>query len=298
MDDATEPVPFRITRRHFLVVSAATAGVLAASTGLPACGDDSPSVESTLPNYVNYGSVPETPMAPPPKVIRFFTSTEAGTLDALTARILPGDAADPGAHEAGVVYYIDNLMATTPTGSAQATYDHGPFAKTYVGPIAPPPEPGVVFIEKEALPRYGDQSKMTPKESYRRGLQALDESARARSGLAFVDLTTDEQDLLVAAMSNGAALSFTQPSADSFFKMVRQHVIEGTFSDPVYGGNRDMVGWKLVGYPGAWRAYNDADLQGQTPLRPEQDIEMLHGYEEGEPVGKAIQPVSGSNEGN
>ena len=32
--------------------------------------------------------------------------------------------------------------------------------------------------------------------------------------------------------------------------MFRQNVLEGMLADPMYGGNRDMVGWRWVGFPG------------------------------------------------
>jgi hypothetical protein len=48
--------------------------------------------------------------------------------------------------------------------------------------------------------------------------------------------------------------------AKAFFELLLQNTPEGFFSDPIYGGNRDMVGWKLIGFPGArydYRPYVD-----------------------------------------
>jgi len=299
MTSPDEPVPFRITRRRFIAVTAAGLGVVAAASGLPGCGsdgeDDSAGAADEPPAYVDYSPVPPTPMAPPPAGLQFFTAPEAATLDALTARILPGDAGDPGAHEAGAVGYIDHLMASTKTGSAQATYVEGPFAKPYEGASPPPPGPDDVPVKKDQLDRYGPQSRLTPREVYRKGLASLDAAAMAIGGQPFVDLPVATQDALLDALDADAAPGFDSPSAKSFFDTVRQHVIEGVFSDPVYGGNRDMVGWRLIGYPGIWRAWNTDDMKGRTPLRPPQSITMLHGFEEGYPVGGAIEPVSGSD---
>ena len=35
------------------------------------------------------------------------------------------------------------------------------------------------------------------------------------------------------------------------------------FADPLYGGNRDFVGWRLVGFPGAQAIFTPADLQNK-----------------------------------
>ncbi len=41
--------------------------------------------------------------------------------------------------------------------------------------------------------------------------------------------------------------------------------MEGFFSDPIYGGNRDMVGWKLVGFPGTRYDYRDVMAKPNQP---------------------------------
>ncbi len=79
--------------------------------------------------------------------------------------------------------------------------------------------------------------------------------------------------------------------------MLRDHTIEGMFSDPLYRGNRDMVGWKLIGYPGSQRAYTSFDIQDEEYFtkRDPQSIAMLHPFNPGEASHpNAILPVSGS----
>ena len=89
------------------------------------------------------------------------------------------------------------------------------------------------------------------------------------------------QDEVVGAMAEGKATGFTWPTATTFFNTLRTHTIEGMFADPVYGGNKDFAGWRLVGFPGAHPAFTPADmaskeafaggvligLQGQAPTR-------------------------------
>ena len=49
----------------------------------------------------------------------------------------------------------------------------------------------------------------------------------------------------------GGDVKLKDVDGKAFFTLFLQNTIEGFFSDPIYGGNRDMVGWKLLGFPGA-----------------------------------------------
>jgi gluconate 2-dehydrogenase gamma chain len=87
------------------------------------------------------------------------------------------------------------------------------------------------------------------REAYAIGLSALDAYARAARGKGFADLAAADQDAVLHDLEANKADGFVPDSA-SFFAMVRQHTIHGTFSDPYYGGNYDFIGWDMVGYPG------------------------------------------------
>jgi Gluconate 2-dehydrogenase subunit 3 len=54
--------------------------------------------------------------------------------------------------------------------------------------------------------------------------------------------------------------------AKAFFDLLLAYTIAGFFSDPVHGGNRDMVGWKLIGFPGAQISYRDQILNYGQPF--------------------------------
>jgi hypothetical protein len=85
---------------------------------------------------------------------------------------------------------------------------------------------------------------------YRRGVERLDAEARARAGVAFADAPAEVQDVVLAELEG-----------TPFFEALLQHTREGLFADPVHGGNRDMLGWRLLGHPGAQRGYGpDAHL--------------------------------------
>jgi gluconate 2-dehydrogenase gamma chain len=98
-------------------------------------------------------------------------------------------------------------------------------------------------------------------EFYRRGLAQLDAHCRKTNNEPFVRLDGGKQDEVIAALEQGKAPDFTWPTAQAFFETVRTHTIEGLFADPVYGGNKDFAGWRLVGFPGGQAVYTPADLQ-------------------------------------
>lgn len=99
---------------------------------------------------------------------------------------------------------------------------------------------------------------------YRRGLAALDAYCRNAHGKPFVQLTGTEQDTVIKALEEGKASHFSWPSAQAFFNTVRTHTMEGVFADPIYGGNKDFAGWRLVGFPGAQSLFSPADLQSRN----------------------------------
>ncbi len=89
-------------------------------------------------------------------------------------------------------------------------------------------------------------------ETYRLGLAALDRAARVRYGQPFVDCVPDQKDEMLAAMEGGAVPAMHAPAPAAFFELLRAHTQEGLFADPVYGGNRDKLGWRVLGHPGVW----------------------------------------------
>ena len=168
----------------------------------------------------------------------FFNAEEARTADAAVARLIPADENGPGAREAGVVVFLDRQLA--------GAWGHGDhfYAK---GPFLP------------ATPQQGYQLAFTPAEMFRLGFAKLDENARKLRGAPFADLTSEQQDELLAQAEQGKADFGTLPSA-TFFASLVDATMEGFFSDPIHGGNRDKIGWKLVGFPGVHASYaNDIE---------------------------------------
>jgi gluconate 2-dehydrogenase gamma chain len=98
---------------------------------------------------------------------------------------------------------------------------------------------------------------------YRRGLASLDAYCRKTHDASFVKLNAAKQDEVIAALEQGKDTGFTWPSAQAFFNTVRTHTMEGMFADPVYGGNKDFAGWRLVGFPGAQPLFSLEDLKSK-----------------------------------
>ena len=87
------------------------------------------------------------------------------------------------------------------------------------------------------------------KQAYSAGLAAFDAYCRSSRRAPFTELSARDQDSVLIDVETGAATGFAGSSA-VFFAMVRTHTLQGTFGDPFYGGNRDFIGWDMIGYPG------------------------------------------------
>lgn len=290
--------PSRLSRRIFLWGSGAT---MATGVGVVAGLQVSPAQDlaQVTPAPATDNAVPAPPATPPEARLAFFRPDEAELVEAIAARIIPGNADDPGAREAGVVYFIDGLLAQGST-FPEPTYRHPPFAMTYEGEEPPliPVEgaPAFVWVQEDELERYGFQSPLTLREMYQQGLPALARYAESRFGGTFASLRDDEQDGILMAMEDGEAEGFDAPSGDAFFELLRTHAIEGMFSDPVYGGNRNLVGWSMVGYPGAQRGYSPREMQEEGTDRQPQGLTGLPHFHPGRPQQGPLLPVRGSEE--
>jgi len=210
--------------------------------------------------------------AQPNPGFEYFTAFQAGIIIAACARIIPTDSNGPGATEAGVVYFIDRQLSDL-YGVSGRRYEQGPFAT--------------------GAPTQGDQSGMLMRDRYRLGILGIENYAQQLYQLSFVQLSTDQQDRILHDMEAGTPTTFDGASIQSvtttaapagteggfrtsspggvgvgaaaFFNLLRTHAIAGFFADPVHGGNRDMVGWKLIGFPGAQMSYAGAISQYGQP---------------------------------
>ncbi len=157
-------------------------------------------------------------------------------VEALVDRLIPPDPNTPGGKEAGCAVFIDRQLAG-PYGEARGLYMRPPF--------------------QDGDPQQGYQSPLTPAMRYRRSLAALDKYCQASfAGKRFHELPPDQQDKLIAGLQSGT-VKLENVSGRGFFELLLQNTQEGFFADPVYGGNRDMAGWKMIGFPGTRYDYRD-----------------------------------------
>jgi len=226
--DIPQPPRFQtgIRRRELMLTTATT---LLFSTNFVLAGV----VQGGLPWEQNAGA---PPAAVKPGPWTYFTTEEGAAVEALVDRLIPPDPQTPGGKDAGCAVFIDRQLAG-PYGTAEGLYMRGPFA--------------------DGTPQQGDQSPLSPAERYRRALAALDKYCRATyAGKSFTQIPDSEKDKLLSGLEEGQ-VHLEGTSARAFFELLLQNTQEGFFADPVYGGNRDMVGWKMIGFPGARYDYRD-----------------------------------------
>jgi gluconate 2-dehydrogenase gamma chain len=176
----------------------------------------------------------------------FLTPAEAAFIEPAVARLIPSDETGPGALEAGVPTFIDRQLSG-PWGAGEQLYRQGPW--------------------HSARPEFGYQLPFTPAELFRNALRALSEEFR-RSNRGFETRTPEEQDAYLAALEKESRDLGGVPS-NVFFQSLLEITVEGYFCDPAYGGNKDMVSWKLIGFPGAYANYYElVDQHGVAFTRP------------------------------
>ncbi len=165
---------------------------------------------------------------------QFFTADENEFIEAAVSRIIPNDNLGPGAKEAGATIFLDRQLAGS-FGQASSWYMQGPWSK--------------------GEETQGYQSRMSPAEMYRAAIKAIDSYCSSNfDSKKFSALTSDQQDTVLTGLEKGD-IKLDGVDSKAFFAMFLQNTIEGFLSDPIYGGNRDMVGWKLIGFPGAHYDY-------------------------------------------
>jgi gluconate 2-dehydrogenase gamma chain len=101
----------------------------------------------------------------------------------------------------------------------------------------------------EGTPEQGYQSRLTPQEVYRVGIHEINLHCRARYDKHFEFLPPEQQDEILKALEQDK-VALPSLSSKLFFDLLWRNTEEGFFADPMYGGNRDKAGWKLLGFPG------------------------------------------------
>jgi gluconate 2-dehydrogenase gamma chain len=206
----------------------------------------------------------------------FFTEHEWNTIEAATARIMPTDH-EPGAKEARVVVFIDRYISgidyifasADGSGFLKIAGKHADAWRARQYKLQALYRQGVRQLD--ALAGGGhlgpEEGGLVPAFDSWSGAESPNgtNGRTSASHRGFVDLSEEEQDQVLVALSGAPKPSkvtlgtkepvttFLQGSFDedlSFFATLCLHTRQGFYSDPVYGGNKDQMGWKVIGFPG------------------------------------------------
>jgi gluconate 2-dehydrogenase gamma chain len=188
------------------------------------------------------GGLPWKPGAadPPARVMpggwKYFTAAEAESVEAFVDRLIPADELSPSGKDCGCAVYIDRQLAGS-YGRSDGLYMAGPF--------------------QQGTKQQGPQSASTPAQNYRKGLAALDKACASKyGGKRFADLGDDQKDEVIKGLEDGS-LKLDGADSQDFFKLILKDTQTGFLADPIYGGNKDMASWKMIGFPGAHYDYRD-----------------------------------------
>lgn len=166
---------------------------------------------------------------------RFFSDHERATIGAAVARIVPADE-DPGAREACVIDYIERCLATGEAAAGVSPREKKEYANFILGATGRRTEEQQTALFE--LNSVGTRHQ----KAYREGVARLDGLARElHPPRTFCGLNEEQQD---------EVLSVLDERRDAFFALLITHTMEGFYGHPRHGGNRDAIGWRVLGYPG------------------------------------------------
>jgi gluconate 2-dehydrogenase gamma chain len=219
---AHEPIP----RREFLKGAgvAGTTAVAGALSGQLATPTPAPAAETAKPAAAATGQ---------PETWQSFTPAEAAFVIAAVDTLIPADNLSPSGSECGVAVYIDRQLASAWGGGAKM-YRSGPFQR--------------------GKPEQGYQLVLTPRDYLIAGITAANAWTRKTYGKDFDRLPPQDRVAALKTMEEGKA-EFQNFNGRGFFERLLAMTMEGFFSDPVHGGNRDKVAWKMLGFPGLPATY-------------------------------------------
>ncbi len=248
-----------MNRREFIKIGAAAAIGVGVASAI-----EIPILENSINNDNNKVKQLQSQITQGQGVFLTLNAVEQKKVEALAEAIIPTDSNGPGAKEAGVIYFIDHMLAGN-YGKGGNMFLQGPFvipqsgSVTVMGAIYPTETKSAITYSGGTL-KPGLQAgtayqyAFNPREFWRRGLVFLENYCKAAKGGTFETLSsaiqiTVLQELFDNSSSNTALQSaFQGPNAAEFFNDVHDLVTAGFWADPIYGGNQGMVGWKLVGF--------------------------------------------------
>lgn len=220
-------------RRRFL---ARLTGLAAALPLAPLLGR--PAASAPAPQPTSSGSIA------PAEAYVSFGPDEAAFVEALVVALCPADDLTPNGVDCGLALYMDRWLAS---GFAQGArhYLQGPW--------------------KMSKPEHGYQLPMTPGQFFREGLAAAERQCQRLLNQRFDALAVPQADAYLRRLADGEVSDPEISLMDWFNGLIYPLFIQACFGDPMYGGNRDKVFWRLIGYPGlpAVHAQDMKDFRGK-----------------------------------
>jgi gluconate 2-dehydrogenase gamma chain len=203
----------KFDRRAFLKSAVAGTAVAATTTALPQVAE----AQQTAP------------AASQTAAYSFLNLEEQAFIEAVVDHMIPADELTPKGTDIGLNIFIDRALASG-WGKGDRLYMQGPW--------------------KTGTPNQGYQLPLTPAQLYRAGIPAANAHCVKTYGKPFDKITEAQREEFLLAWRGGKVTFEGGPPARTFFNMLYQNVMQGMFSDPIYGGNRDKAGWNLIGFPG------------------------------------------------
>jgi gluconate 2-dehydrogenase gamma chain len=159
----------------------------------------------------------------------YLKPVEQAFVEALVDHMIPKDELTGSGTEIGIATYIDRALAGS-WGKGDRLYKEGPWQR--------------------GTPNQGYQLPMTPAQLYRAGIQGSNAYCRKTFGKDFDRCTAEQKEAFLKDLAAGKITLDGGLPGRAFFAMFYENVMEGMFADPIYGGNKDKAGWKMIGFPG------------------------------------------------
>lgn len=268
MSGETEPQKGNVSRREFIKIGvSAVGGAVLAGVGTYAFMQQSVSSKENTINQLQQQltQAQSTAQQLQSQIAQeqgfiILNSSEQSLLESIAETIIPSDSNGPGAKEAGVIYFIDRQLAGDYGKNAQM-YMKGPFVRA--GQSGPITVDGITYpagtpnVRVGAGTRY--QYTLQMREFWRLGLQHLQEYANSAYGNNFEKLSDQQKQQVLKDLWNNKPTNFGDILPQDFAYELFFMVWAGFLMDPMYGGNKNMVGWIYTGFSGA----NDGNFFGE-----------------------------------
>jgi gluconate 2-dehydrogenase gamma chain len=181
---------------------------------------------------------PAAPAAPAPEApsYTFLNLDEADFVEALVDHMVPADEISPKGTDLGVNVYIDRALAGA-WGKGERLYMQGPW--------------------KQGAPSQGYQLPLTPAQLCRAGIAATNAYCFKTYGKTFDRIEAAQRQEVLTGLSTAKITFDDGLPVRVFWTTLYQTVVEGMYSDPIYGGNRNKAGWAIIGFPGVIAVHRD-----------------------------------------